>query len=98
MRIEFDELASEEVAEAAIWYESQSPNLSDLFLVELQNAVDSIADRPNAWPIVHSGKQVRRKPFHKFPYFLFYKTYENRIVILAVGHQRRRQNYWVERL
>lgn len=96
MKIEFYELASEEVVEAAYWYETQLEGLSDQFLVELQKAVDQIVNNPLAWPKV--GKAVRRKPLHKFPYYLFYKPYENRIVIYAVGHQNRRPNYWVDRL
>lgn len=96
MKIEFHVLASDEIVEAAYWYETQLEGLSDTFLGEMQNAVDAIAQNPEAWGKVKGN--IRRKAFHKFPYEIIYEVYGEKILILAVAHQKMRPNYWADRL
>ncbi|MEM8860353.1 MAG: type II toxin-antitoxin system RelE/ParE family toxin [Chloroflexota bacterium] len=96
MKIEFHVLASDEIVEAAYWYETQLEGLSDTFLAEMQNAVDAIAQNPDAWGRVN--RNIRRKAFHKFPYELIYEVNDSKILILAVAHQKMRPNYWADRL
>ena len=40
---------------------------------------------------------VRKRALDRFPYDLFYSFDENLLSILAVAHQKRRPDYWIER-
>ncbi|MDP2208100.1 MAG: type II toxin-antitoxin system RelE/ParE family toxin [Bacteroidota bacterium] len=54
-----------------------------------------IAEHPQAWSVERGD--VRKCLLHKFPYKLLYSIEEDHIFVLAVAHQHRRPNYWVER-
>jgi plasmid stabilization system protein ParE len=90
--ISIHEVAEMEIDEAAGFYEIRSPGLGGVFVDEIERAIRSIAEFPEAASLVRG--RVRRRPIAKFPYSLIYSVRPNEIRILAVAHQKRRPFYW----
>jgi plasmid stabilization system protein ParE len=94
-QLSFNRLAEHELAEAAEYYERESPGLGERFLEEVRSSSHLLQRYPYAAPKV-SGS-TRRLVLPRFPYCLFYRVFEDRIRILAVAHQKRHPRYWVGR-
>ena len=95
MRVEFSKFAKLELEDAIRFYELQFLGLGKRFKDEVRKAVLRIVEYPTAWSI-ESG-EVRMYLLHKFPYKLFYSIESDHIFIIAVAHQHRKPNYWIER-
>ena len=50
-------------------------------------------------PELHAAiyKEVRRSFIHQFPYAVFYRVEEDRVVVIAVMHTRRDPGRWQSR-
>ena len=70
------EVAEAEINEAADFYDLESPGLGGVFLDEIQRALQSIVDLPDAAPLIRG--RVRKRIVTKFPYSLVYSTRETR--------------------
>lgn len=89
--------AFEEAEQARAWYLERSPLAARGFVVALEAAVDAVASTPQRWPKRHS--EVRQYIFaNRYPFTLVYRDYGDCILIVAVAHQSRRPEYWIERL
>jgi plasmid stabilization system protein ParE len=86
------EAAEAEINEAADFYDLESPGLGGVFLNEIQRAIESISEFPDAAPLIRG--RVRKRTVVKFPYSLIYSVRPDEIRILAVAHQKRRPFYW----
>jgi plasmid stabilization system protein ParE len=93
--LEYLEQALVEAEAAAHWYFERSPTAAARFSQELDEAEAAILERPEAWPIGEQG--TRRYFLHHFPFAVFYRVEESRILIVAVAHGRRRPAYWTHR-
>jgi plasmid stabilization system protein ParE len=93
---EFQPEADEEFREAARYYESEAPGVGLAFVVEVHKAVADLAGFPLTAQIVRGS--IRKRVLPHFPYYIFYSIEPDKIVIIAVAHQRRRPNYWLSRL
>ena len=51
---------------------------------------------PTAWS--KEIGEVRRYILHKFPYKILYSIESKHIFILAIAHQHRQPNYWIDRI
>jgi toxin ParE1/3/4 len=91
-RLSIHEVAEAEINEAADFYDLESPGLGNVFIDEIQRALQSIIDFPDAAPLIQG--HVRKRLVSKFPYSLMYSARENEIRILAVAHHKRRPFYW----
>ncbi len=93
-------LVSESANEDAIvifdWYERKLNGLGNKFINELEIAKSDLLNNPLAYAKWNKG--IRRMVMRKFPYKLFYKVYNDRIVILAIIHARRSNRYIKRRL
>ena len=88
--------AAAEVLDAVRYYETRSPGLGFVFLGEVRHCVEQIADFPESSPVIASD--IRRRPFRRFPYNVLYAIETDRILVVAIAHQRRRPSYWRRRL
>jgi len=86
------ETAEAEVNEAADFYDIESSGLGSVFIDEIQRAIVTISEFPEAAPLIRG--RVRKRPIAKFPYSMVYSVRPNEIRILAVAHQKRRPFYW----
>ncbi len=88
--------AEEEMTEASIFYEAASAGLGSDFLDDLQRVVNGLREHPESGLVV--GQGLRRALLHRFPFSLIYSLETDSILIVAVAHQRRRPNYWKDRI
>jgi len=93
--IEFHPAAQQEAEEAAAYHEGQQPGLGRKLRVELEQALERIADNPLLYA-VELG-EFRACPLHRFSYTIFYLDLEDRVWVAAVAHQKRRPGYWARR-
>ncbi len=89
------ETAEVEINEAADFYDLKAPGLGSAFLDEVERAIETISQHPEAAPLVRAG--IRKKSILKFPYSLLYSVRPQEIRLLAVAHQKRRPFYWRSR-
>jgi len=88
--------AEEEMNEAAQFYEGRRERLGEDFLSEVQHTVESILSFPKSGPVV--SENLRRRILRRFPFGLLYAIEDERIVIVAVAHLKRRPGYWKDRV
>jgi toxin ParE1/3/4 len=94
------ELATEELAAAAAWYERERPGLGFDFLEEAERGLDAIVAAPLAWPFADrrtQGARARRFLLARFPYAIVYVVGQEEIRVLAFSHSSRRPGYWRDR-
>ena len=75
-------LAEAELAEAAVWYESQASGLGIEFLDEFESVMTRVVEFPEAWKRV--GTRHRRCLFCRFPYAVLYSHGEAEIRVAGV--------------
>ncbi|USR89440.1 type II toxin-antitoxin system RelE/ParE family toxin [Phormidium yuhuli AB48] len=94
MNYEFHPAALQEYAEAVQFFAqyNQQQNLIDT----IENCIFRIISAPERWPVIEGN--IRRCLTPKFSYFILYKVYSERVVIVAVMSCRRDPDYWKSRL
>jgi plasmid stabilization system protein ParE len=95
MDVIFDPAADAEIDEAVDYYRGIDEALAQAFLLELENAAERVADHPHVWQCIL--RHFRRFNLRRFPYALIYSLEPDHVYVLAVMHERRRPNYWLER-
>lgn len=93
---EFHPSARLELAAAARFYRDESPGLGRAFVAEVRASVERIVEFPNSGS--PGPGDVRRVFLDRFPFTLIYRTHGGVLQIVAAAHQRRRPDYWRERL
>ncbi len=96
MNVEVSVLAQQELDEAFEWYEMQRFDLGYEFLVEFHSAIKRVVTYPKAQPVVEDD--LRKCLLTRFPYSIVYGIDGDKIIIIAVAHQHRKLNYWLDRL
>jgi len=94
MRVIFSKYAKQELDDSVFYYELEYPGLGERFKEEVKRSVLRIIEYPEAWSIERGD--VRKALLHKFPYKLLYSIEKDHIFIIAIAHQHRRPDYWVE--
>jgi plasmid stabilization system protein ParE len=87
--------AAADVEDAFAWYERQRPGLGVDFRLELQAALDRVAEKPELYQMIR--RDTRRALLRRFPYGVFYRVYPEAIVVVAVMHGRRDPRRWQSR-
>jgi len=98
MTFDFHPEAREEFHDAAHWYEERSLYAGDRFVSVVRAGVNAILADPLRYQAVGEGVRVFR--LKKFPFRLYYSFDEAAqfVCIYAVMHEKRRPDYWRERL
>lgn len=86
--------AEDDIFQALAWYQERSRLAARAFVQELTHVV-RLAARSRAWPLVVGD--TRRVVFPRFPFDLVFRMRGEAIEIVALGHQRRRPEYWRNR-
>ena len=87
LRITFHRAASSEFLEASSWYEGKRIGLAAEFTAEIDRCVLLASEKPLQFAVVH--QDIRRVIANRFPYGIYFRVEEQRIVILAVFHSSR---------
>lgn len=95
MRVLVRPSAAADMDEAYLWYEGRSDSLGNEFLAAAQSAIDAIAGDPLKHPVVH--RSARRMLLKRFPYAIYYRVYDNLIVVVACMPGRRNPSQWRSR-
>jgi toxin ParE1/3/4 len=93
--VEVHPLAADEAEAAERWYRERNETAATRFRRELDRAVGVIAERPEAAP-PYVGN-TRRFLLRRFPFFVVYRVFSQRVQVVAVAHARRRPHYWLQR-
>ena len=94
--ISFHRAATAEFIEASAWYEDRQMGLAVKFMAEIERCLLLVAEHPFQYAIVH--KDIRRIVANRFPYSVYFRVEERRIVVLAVFHSRRDPAIWQTRI
>jgi toxin ParE1/3/4 len=97
VRLTVHRLAIREIHSAANDYDKRSDDeeLGDRFVTRVQEAFVRIRENPNIAEEIAPGE--RRFILRGFPDKVVYRVLADRIVVIAVAHQRRREGYWRRR-
>lgn len=96
MRVVFSPEAREEFEEAERYYNRQVPQLGGEFRREIREALPRLRQWPLACPV--EVGEIRRLTLSRFPYKLLYSVESDHVYVVAVAHQHREPNYWVDRI
>ena len=96
MKILFSPYAVEDLNCAANYLEFEFEGLGQRFRNEVRLAAQRISKHPLAWSVERGD--IRRHLLHRFPYKLLYSIEPDHIYIIAVAHQHREPEYWVDRI
>lgn len=98
MLVELHPEAERELGEAAAYLEERQDGLGGEFLAEATRVRESVGTAPESHGFVPEAPEARRAIFKRFKYQLVYVVEQNRVLVLAVAHMRRRPDYWRGRL
>ncbi|HYN00308.1 MAG TPA: type II toxin-antitoxin system RelE/ParE family toxin [Aestuariivirgaceae bacterium] len=89
MRVVFTEAAESELEAVSDWIATDNPERAITFVAEIAERCHSLADSPEAFPIVPRYKRagVRRLVFRD--YLIFYRISRDRVEILHILHGAR---------
>jgi plasmid stabilization system protein ParE len=90
----------QDVAEAAIWYESRQTGLGVEFVEEIIRVWDALAENPLLNSRRHPRKNIRWRYPDRFPYRVIYEVVEaeQTVIVAAVLHAARHDRYWQSRV
>ena len=94
-QVRFSKFAVLELNDAVDYYNQEYPGLGDRFKIEVKKAAERISEYPTSWSV--EKEDIRKYLMHKFPYKLLYSIEEDHLFIIAIAHQHRRPDYWVDR-
>lgn len=95
MKVRFHPEARSEHLVAARYYEQEERGLGSHSLEAIERAARRIGDSPRSFPI-YKGP-FRRLHVGEFPYTLFFSIEPDSVLIVAVAHQSREPEYWIDR-
>ncbi len=93
--VAFHRAASAEFAEAGAWYEHKREGLGNAFIAEIERCAEVAAENPLSCAIAYGD--VRSVVARRFPYSVFFRLEDRRIVVLGVFHSRRDPAIWRRR-
>jgi hypothetical protein len=96
MNVEFIEPAAIELDDAVDYYNIQSAGLGQKFLDEVIETIGFIEKFPQLWS--RNTENTRKAILRKYPFNLIYSIFDDKIYIIAVAHQNREPEYWIDRI
>lgn len=79
--------AEHDVDEIILWYEEQQTGLGIRFYSNLNKKLNSLKQTPGNYSFIYGD--YRRLTIDPFPYSIIYKIDHQKVLILAILHQRR---------
>ena len=84
--------AAADIDDAFLWYEAQQPGLGHEFLTAADTLINAIAEHPLRYPVI--GRNTRRALLRRFPYAIYFRIYDEVVVVVACMHGRRNPRRW----
>jgi toxin ParE1/3/4 len=79
--------AETDLCEARDWYESQRAGLGSEFVAEIDAIMQALVHDPQRHAVYY--RDFRRILARRFPYKLFYRLEDDRIIVFRILHARR---------
>ena len=85
------------------WYRDEvgDSELAHDFILNFRRRLERVRLLPHAGALV-TGLDVpfdlRRVRLHRFPFHIFFAARDEEIVVVAIAHERRRPDYWADRI
>jgi len=92
---EYHPYAKTDIKNAAEWYDNKVDGLGLEFMLEVKAAESKIIKNPETWPLYEQG--TRRIILKRFPYSIVYLITDDKNLIVAVAHNKRKPGYWEKR-
>lgn len=83
--------AEADLQNARSWYESQRTGLGDELLDEVCHAVHLLESDPERRPFYY--RDFRRLLTRRFPYKLFYRVEDDRVIVFRILHAKQRHQW-----
>ena len=96
MKVSFIEPAFLELKDTIDFYNHEITELGNKFYEELLSKIVLIEKFPQIWS--KNSKHTRKAVLKIFPYNVIYTVWNREIYIIAVAHQHREPDYWIERM
>lgn len=96
LKLIFHPSISGEIQNSYDWYQKQADGLGDDFINELELSYQAITRFPKAWAIFR--KDFRRYLLARFPFSVIYRENADIIYVVAVMHNHKKPDYWLDRL
>src|SRR5512142_2851404 len=97
--IVFRHQARRELDEAGDWYEQERSGLGGglggEFFAEIERVLHRIAIAPEQFPLLFRG--TRKAVARRFPYCVYFRERNQRIVVIAIFHSARNPAAWQNR-
>lgn len=93
--VKYHEAAEEELLHEIGYLELRANGLGRRFFAEVRRVEKLISQFPESSEEIRPN--IRRRTLQKFRYSLIYSVDNDGLLILAVAHNSRRPNYWIER-
>jgi len=84
--------AAADIEETYRWYERQRVGLGGESLAAVDATLQDLAVHPAAYAVIH--RETRRALLHRFPYAIFYRLYDETVIVIACMHGRRDPRRW----
>ena len=94
--VDFDAAARVEFDNAFDWYAQRSPGAAIGFASEVDAAIDLVAAAPERFPETNAG--CRSCALHRYPYRVIYYRSQDRLIVVAIAHAKRRPGFWRDRV
>jgi plasmid stabilization system protein ParE len=96
MRVEYHSAAREEALDAYLYYAEEDENLARDFERKIQDAIQRISHDPLAYRVrKYDVRRVNLKRFKE--HYVAYMIWREQIIVMAIGHAKRRPYYWYRR-
>ena len=93
--VTFHRAVSVEFIEASAWYETKRIGLALEFMDEIERCLSLASKHPLQFAVVR--EDIRRVVANRFPYSVYFRAEQHRIVVLAVFHGSRDPAIWQAR-
>lgn len=92
MQISYRRAAEGEFYEAAARYEDQSPGLGSRFIAEVGASLQRALAHPVIYVELYRG--IRGVSVRGFPYTVYFRVEKDRLIVMAVFHDKRDPGIW----
>ena len=93
--------AEADLRSAVEYLNDQSPGLGERLLQEVEEAFQSIAERPMSFARLETlppDEPYRRAILRSFRYAIVFEILDAGILVVAIPHTSREPNYWLRRI
>lgn len=100
MKVKVSTEATEELIEAAVWYELEMPGLGEQFIGTFEQAVSKLKEpNPPLVPVVGQAAKrgAKRLILQRFPFSVVVIENNQTIIVIALAHHSRKPGYWHDR-